>query len=92
MCNLYSVTKGQQAIREMARAMLDRIGNPPPLPGVFPDCAAPIVRNGPKGRELVMAPWGMPSPQLALKGRNSDPGVTNVHNTQSAHWRRRLPS
>ena len=25
-----------------------------------------------------MARWGMPSPQFALKGRNSDPGVTNA--------------
>ena len=44
MCNLYSVTKSQVAIREMARAMHDRTGNLPPLPGVFPDCGAPIVR------------------------------------------------
>jgi putative SOS response-associated peptidase YedK len=25
-----------------------------------------------------------------LKGRNSDPGVTNVRNTASPHWRRWL--
>ena len=36
MCNLYSITKGQQAIRELTRAMTDRTGNLPPLPGVFP--------------------------------------------------------
>jgi putative SOS response-associated peptidase YedK len=66
MCNLYSYTKGQAAIRELARAMHDRTGNLPPLPGIFPDYAAPIVRNGPEGRELVMARWGMPSPQNVL--------------------------
>jgi hypothetical protein len=44
MCNLYSVTKGQQAIRDLADAMSDRTGNLPPLPGIFPDYAAPIVR------------------------------------------------
>ena len=54
MCNLYSVTKGQTAIREAARAMVDHTGNLPPLPGVFPDYAAPIVRNSPEGRELAM--------------------------------------
>ena len=37
-----------------------------------------------------MARWGMPSPAFALKGRNSDPGVTNVRNTASPHWRRWL--
>ena len=90
MCNLYSVTKGQQAIRDLTRAMSDRTGNLPPLPGIFPDYAAPIVRNRPDGRELTMARWGMPSPAFALKGRNSDPGVTNVRNAQSPHWRRWL--
>ncbi len=63
MCNLYSQTKGQQAIRELARAFRDRTGNLPPLPGIFPDYSAPIVINGPEGRELVTARWGMPSPQ-----------------------------
>jgi putative SOS response-associated peptidase YedK len=90
MCNLYAVTKGQQAIRELTRAMFDRTGNLPPLPGVFPDYAAPIVRNTVDGRELAMARWGMPSPVFALKGRNSDAGVTNVRNTASPHWRRWL--
>jgi putative SOS response-associated peptidase YedK len=56
MCNLYSVTKGQQAIREAARAMRDVTGNWPPLPGVFPGDSAPIVRNAPDGvRELATA-------------------------------------
>jgi putative SOS response-associated peptidase YedK len=95
MCNLYSITKGQQAIREFTRAMTDRTGNLPPLPGVFPDYAAPIVRNQPDGnqpdgRELAMARWGMPSPTFALKGKKSDPGVTNVRNVKSRHWRRWL--
>ena len=91
MCNLYSLTKGQQAIREFARAMRDTAGNLPPLPGVFPDYSVPIVRNAPDGvRELSMARWGLPSPIFALKGRNSDPGVTNVRNVASPHWRRWL--
>ncbi len=55
MCNLYSMTKGQQAIREIAGAMRDRTGNLPPCPAVFPDRTAPIVRNGLEGRELTLA-------------------------------------
>ena len=90
MCNLYAVTKGQQAIRELTRAMVDRTGNLPPLPGIYPDYAAPIVRNTADGRELAMARWGMPSPEAAVKGRNSDSGVTNVRNVASPHWRRWL--
>ncbi len=91
MCNLYSLTKGQAAIIALARAMRDRTGNLPPLPGVFPDCAAPIVRTAEDGvRELGMARWGMPSPAFALAGRKTDPGVTNIRNVASPHWRRWL--
>jgi putative SOS response-associated peptidase YedK len=64
MCNLYSLTKGQAAIRDWFRASNDRTGNLPPFPGIFPDQMAPIVRNGADGaRELVMARWGMPGPR-----------------------------
>ena len=91
MCNLYAMTKGQQAIRELAGAMRDTTGNLPMLPGIFPDHAAPIVRTGTDGvRELVMARWGMPSPAFALQGKTVDRGVTNVRNTNSPHWRRWL--
>ena len=90
MCNLYSLTKGQQAILELARAMVDRTGNLPPMPGIFPDYSAPIVREGAEGRELVLARWGMPSPSFALAGKSVDRGVTNIRNTSSPHWRRWL--
>lgn len=90
MCNLYSITKGQAAIREFTRAMVDRTGNLPPMPGIFPDYSAPIVRMITGERALTMARWGMPSPQFVLKGRSVDPGVTNIRNTKSPHWRRWL--
>jgi putative SOS response-associated peptidase YedK len=90
MCNLYSLTKSQDAIRQLVRAMTDRTGNMPPLPGIYPDYAAPIVRNEAEGRALAMARWGMPSPSSVLVGKKSDPGVTNVRNVESAHWRRWL--
>jgi putative SOS response-associated peptidase YedK len=45
MCNLYSQTKGQAAIIALTRALRDTTGNLPPLPGIFPDYMAPIVRN-----------------------------------------------
>ena len=90
MCNLYSITKGQAAIRAWFGVQNDRAGNLPPLSGVFPDYPAPIVRLIDGERELAMARWGMPSPVFALKGRTTDPGVTNVRNTASPHWRRWL--
>jgi hypothetical protein len=45
MCNLHSFTKGQAAIREIARAMRDTSGNLPLLPGIFPYQVAPTVRT-----------------------------------------------
>ena len=85
MCNLYSITEGQQAIHELYRAATDLTGNLPSMPGVFPDYPAPIVRNGADGRELVKARWGMPSPVFALQGKRTDPGVTNICNVKSPH-------
>ncbi len=90
MCNLYSITKAQDAMRSLFRIARDLTGNLPPMPGIFPDYPAPIVRMGDGGRELAIARWGMPSPVFALKGRTTDPGVTNVRNTTSPHWRRWL--
>lgn len=55
MCNLFSMTKGQQAIRELAGAMRDTTGNLPMLPGIFPDYAAPIVRTGTDGALGIVA-------------------------------------
>jgi putative SOS response-associated peptidase YedK len=90
VCNLYSMTTNQEAIRRLFGVAVDNTGNLPSQPGIFPDYSAPIVRNTANGREMAMARWGMPSPAFSLKGRNSDPGVTNVRNTASPHWRRWL--
>ncbi len=43
MCNLYSVTKVQSAIRDLFRIANDRAGNLPPLPSIFPDQHAPRI-------------------------------------------------
>lgn len=83
MCNLYSITTNQQAIREAFDAMADTVGNLPPLPGVFPDQMAPVVRNGAEGRELTMMRWGFPPPP----GVPGNRPVTNVRNTGSGYWR-----
>jgi putative SOS response-associated peptidase YedK len=61
-----------------------------PQPAVFPNYAAPIVRNAEDGRELALARWGMPSPEFALQGRRVDHGVVNVRNPASSYWKRWL--
>jgi putative SOS response-associated peptidase YedK len=86
MCNLYSETKGQAAIRALFSTIRDKTGNLPTFPGIFPDQMAPIVRNSADGdRELVMARWGMPGPP-----QFGGQPVTNIRNVSSPHWRGRL--
>jgi putative SOS response-associated peptidase YedK len=66
--------------------MRDNTGNLPPLPGIFPDYMAPVVRNAPDGvRELAMLRWGMPGPP-----QFGGSPITNIRNTKSPHWRRWL--
>ena len=92
MCNLYSVTSNQEAIRDWAGVMTenDNTGNMQPMPSVFPDYAAPIVRNQRGVRELALVRWGMPTPPKYLEGKKTDPGVTIIRNVNSSHWRRWL--
>lgn len=90
VCNLYSMTTAQDAIRQLFEDLQDQTGNLPAMPAIFPDQMAPVVRNGPDGPVLTTMRWGMPSPAFALKNRKTDTGVTNVRNTTSPHWRRWL--
>ena len=71
VCNLYSMLKSQEAMRRLFDGLIDRAGNMPPLPGIYPDYSAPIIRNAAEGRELVMARWGMPTPPQYLVGKHS---------------------
>jgi len=82
MCNLYSITRAQEAMRKLFAVGHDRLGNMPPLPGVFPDQLAPVVRIRDGARELVNMRWGFPPPpKLGTRP------VTNVRNTASSYWR-----
>src|SRR5260221_335018 len=58
------------------------VGNLPPMPGVYPDFPAPVVRHTEGERELAMMRWGMPPP-----ARTGGAPVTNIRNTSSPHWR-----
>jgi putative SOS response-associated peptidase YedK len=65
MCNLCSITTNQAAIIALFRVMNQYVGNLPPMPGVFPDYPAPVVRNAAGEREIGMMRWGMPPPPRA---------------------------
>jgi putative SOS response-associated peptidase YedK len=84
ICNLYSITRNQTAIRDLFKVTKDSAGNLPPLPAIFPDQMAPVVRVDEGERQLTMMRWGMPNPPQI-------PGITtNIRNTKSPHWRRWL--
>ena len=82
------MTTSQEALTRLIDRLTDRAGNLA-SGSVYPDQLAPIIRNGDDGPELVKARWGMPSPPSVLKTAR-DPGVTNVRNLGSPHWRRWL--
>jgi putative SOS response-associated peptidase YedK len=80
--NLYSITTNQAAIIALFRVINRYVGNLPPMPGVFPDYPAPVIRNAGDDREMVLMRWGMPPPP-----KFGGPPVTNIRNTSSPHWR-----
>jgi putative SOS response-associated peptidase YedK len=82
MCNLYSITQNQEAIRRLFNVPLDSAGNLPSMPGVFPDYEAPVIRTHDAQRELIKMRWGMPPPP-----KFGGAPVTNIRNTSSPHWR-----
>ena len=59
MCNLYSITTNQAAIIALFRVINRYVGNLPPMPGVFADCPAPVIRNTDNGTEMVTMRWDM---------------------------------
>jgi putative SOS response-associated peptidase YedK len=62
---------------------VDRTGNQPPLPAIFPDQLAPVVRVDRNGARVMEAMrWGFPPPpNLATRP------VTNIRNVASPYWR-----
>jgi putative SOS response-associated peptidase YedK len=73
MCNLYSITTNQEAVRALFRVINRYVGNLAPMPGIFPDYPAPVVRNTDTGRELTMMRWGMPPPAHRRPARDQYP-------------------
>lgn len=89
MCNHYDNEMPQDAARRIFNKVTDRAGNLRPGE-VYPDQPGAIIRHtDDDGFELVLSRWGLPSPKFALKTAR-DPGVTNVRNLSSPHWRRWL--
>jgi hypothetical protein len=54
MCKLYSITANQASIINLFRLGNRYVGNLAPMPGVFPDYPAPVIRSTDHGTELSM--------------------------------------
>lgn len=70
MCNLYSSTTTQEAMRQLfaVRPEQDHLGNAAPQPSIYPKYSAPVVRLTDQGdRELVPMHWGFLMPQVSKK-------------------------
>ncbi|SIO65273.1 hypothetical protein SAMN05443247_10506 [Bradyrhizobium erythrophlei] len=77
-----AITTNQEAIIRLFKIMNRYVGNLPPMPGVFPDYPAPVVRSVGDDRELAMMRWGMPS--LARAGRRLPISATRHRRTGAA--------
>jgi putative SOS response-associated peptidase YedK len=74
--------RSRPTIRALFRVLNRYVGNLAPMPGIFPDYPAPVVRNSGDEREMTMMRWGMPPPPRA-----GGYPATNIRNTSSPHWR-----
>ena len=92
MCNLYSMTTNQKAIRDLFRVTRDSTGNLPRLPAIFPDQMAPVVRANEGERELIMMRWGMPNPPQFPGHRDQHPQYQIASLEQMAGAGKPLPS
>jgi len=67
MCNLYAMMRARAEVAAIARAMTDRNNNQPPMSGVYPDYAAPVIaRDATGARAMRDMRWGMPTPKNVL--------------------------
>ncbi len=75
VCNLYSLNKNKNTVATMFRVPHNRTVHIDPLPGIFPNYAAPVVRHAADGeREMAIMSWGFPLLQAGKAPRR----VTNV--------------
>ena len=87
MCNLYSLTRMPDAVRQLFKVPGNRATLFNPLDAIFPGYQAPVVRRADDGeRELVMMHWGF----VLLQAGKAPRRVTNVRDDKilsSTFWK-----
>jgi putative SOS response-associated peptidase YedK len=66
MCNLYSITRNQEAIRRLFQVTRDLTDNLPALPAVYPDTMASVVRA------MANASWGIPAAESRQRAKPAE--------------------
>jgi putative SOS response-associated peptidase YedK len=84
VCNLYSLSQGQDALRRFFKIDRDETNNQFPILGIRPDTVAPIVRQEGGGRVMESMRWGFPPP---LNYSRPATPVINVRNLKTSYWR-----
>ena len=74
MCNLCSITTNQAATVASFWVINRYVGNLPPMPGVFPDYLAPVIRNTEAGTEMATTRCRIPPPSRR-ELNHEDPGA-----------------
>ena len=80
MCNLYSITTNQEAIIRLFRQVNRYVGNLAPMPGVFPNYPAPVIRNADAGDG-----W-----EMTERGGRADPSQGHAGDPDHRRGARRL--
>ena len=88
MCHPYSITTNQAAIAALFRVVNRYVGNLAPLPGVFPDYPAPVIRNSGGELQMTMMRWGMPPPPRAAGPGHKYPEHVFTAPTVFPRWRK----
>jgi putative SOS response-associated peptidase YedK len=87
VCNLYSLNKNKNAVATLFRVAHNRTVHIDPLPGIFPNYTAAVVRMANDSeREMALMSWGFPLLQAGKAPRR----VTNVRDDKiltSSFWR-----
>lgn len=82
MCNLYTLTTNAEGIRRAFAVTSPDTPNLPPLLEIYPNQAAPVIRDRTDGvREFATMVWGFPPPDGSARP------VTNVRNLSSPFWK-----
>ena len=86
MCNLYSMTAVEEAMRQLRAEWEGVMRNTPPLYAVYPDYFAPVIKQAANGPVVQLARWGLPSLKDPVTDKPNR-GTTNIRHPWFDDWK-----